>query len=158
MTRAGDGDRIDWWSGSPYRGLRAFDLEHAAVFFGRERAEREITEALVRHAGEGAAFMLVLGASGSGKSSLVRAGLLPDLVAPGVVAGVSTWRHAVVDPVQLAPEIFAGLAAALMREDALPELAAVGYQSTEQQGWLMLHRTRELLMRIKRFAETCCNV
>ena len=131
VTRAIAGDRIDWWSGSPYRGLQAFDVEHAAVFFGRERAEREITEALVRHAGEGAAFMLVLGASGSGKSSLVRAGLLPDLIAPGVVAGVSTWRHAVIDPAQLAPDLFAGLAAALMRERALPELAAVGYQEAE---------------------------
>ena len=85
----------------------------------------------MRHAGDGAAFMLVLGASGSGKSSLVRAGLLPDLVAPGVVAGVSTWRHVIIDPAQLAPDLFAGLAAALMRERALPELAALGYQETE---------------------------
>src|SRR6266702_699592 len=41
-------DRIEWWSGSPYRGLQAFDMEHAVVFFGRERAEREISGALVR--------------------------------------------------------------------------------------------------------------
>src|SRR5438445_319559 len=57
-------DRIEWWSGSPYRGLQAFDMEHAVVFFGRERAEREISEALVRHAGQGKGFMLVVGASG----------------------------------------------------------------------------------------------
>lgn len=131
VTRAAAGERIDWWSGSPYRGLQVFDSEHAAVFFGRERAERDITEALVRHAGEGTAFMLVLGASGSGKSSLVRAGLLPDLVAPGVVADVSCWRQAIVDPAQLAPDFCAGLAAALMRDHALPELAAVGYQEAE---------------------------
>lgn len=131
LTRAREGDRIDWWSGSPYRGLQVFDQEHAAVFFGRERAERDITEALVRHAGEGAAFMLVLGASGSGKSSLVRAGLLPDLVAPGVVAGVSCWRQVIVDPARLLPDLFTGLAAALMREHALPELADVGYREAE---------------------------
>lgn len=131
LTRPKEGGRIDWWSGSPYRGLQAFDQEHAAVFFGRERAERDITEALVRHAGEGKAFMLVLGASGSGKSSLVRAGILPDLIAPGVVAGVSCWRQAIVDPAQLVPDLFAGLAAALMRDHALPELAAVGYQEAE---------------------------
>ncbi len=124
-------DRIEWWSGSPYRGLQAFDMEHAAVFFGRERAEREISEALVARAGEGSGFMLVLGASGSGKSSLVRAGLLPDLMAPGVVAGVSTWRHLIVNPAELAPDPFAGLAAALLRKQALPELAVLGYREEE---------------------------
>ncbi len=124
-------DRIEWWSGSPYRGLQAFDMEHAVVFFGRERAEREISEALVRHAGQGKGFMLVVGASGSGKSSLVRAGLLPDLIAPGVVGGVSTWRHLIIQPTELAPDPFVGLARALLRPTALPELAAVGYLETE---------------------------
>ena len=125
------GDRIEWWSGSPYRGLQAFDLEHAAIFFGRERAEREITETLTRRANEKAGFVLVIGASGSGKSSLVRAGVLPDLMAPGVVSGVSVWRHAVLQPGDLAPDPFAGLAAALLRQSALPELAEVGYLPEE---------------------------
>ena len=125
------GDRIEWWSGSPYRGLQAFDLAHAAVFFGRERAEREITEALVRRSADEFGFMLVLGASGSGKSSLVRAGLLPDLMAPGVVQGVTVWRHAIVHPAELAPDPFAGLATALLRDEALPELAAIGYREAD---------------------------
>jgi tetratricopeptide (TPR) repeat protein len=123
--------KIDWWSGSPYAGLKAFDVEQAAVFFGRERAEREITENLVRHAAEGAGLMLVLGASGSGKSSVVRAGVLPDLMASGVVAEVSTWRYAIMQPAELASDPFAGLAAALMRPQALPELGAMGYQVTD---------------------------
>jgi hypothetical protein len=38
---------------------------------------------------------LVTGASGSGKSSLVRAGVLPKLTEPGVIEGVSLWRRAV---------------------------------------------------------------
>ena len=131
VARAEPGAKIEWWSGSPYRGLQAFDIEHAAVFFGRERAEREITENLVRRAGEGSGFMLVLGASGSGKSSVVRAGVLPDLMAPGVVGEVSTWRHAIVQTAELAPDPFAGLAAALLRPMALPELGAIGYEQAE---------------------------
>jgi len=130
-TPAGEGARIEWWSGSPYRGLQAFDRDHAAVFFGRERAEREITEALVKRAAENKAFMLVLGASGSGKSSLVRAGLVPDLMAPGVVEGQITWRHVIVHPADLSPAPLEGLAAALLRSDALPELAAIGYGQSE---------------------------
>ena len=134
-SQAREGERIDWWAGSPYRGLQVFDMAHAAVFFGRERAEREITEALVRRAGTldggGKAFMLVLGASGSGKSSLVRAGLLPDVMTPGVVSGVTSWRHAIVHPAELVPDPALGLAAALARDGALPELAALGYADEE---------------------------
>lgn len=125
------GERIDWWSGSPYRGLQAFDVAHAAVFFGRERAEREITEALVQRASEGKAFVLVLGASGSGKSSLARAGLLPDVMAPGVVSGIAAWRHVIVHPAELAPDVALGLASALTRAGALPELTALGYDNGE---------------------------
>jgi tetratricopeptide (TPR) repeat protein len=130
-----EGERIDWWAGSPYRGLQVFDMAHAAVFFGRERAEREITEALVRRAGTldggGKAFVLVLGASGSGKSSLVRAGLLPDVMTPGVVSGVTSWRHAIVHPAELVPDPALGLAAVFARDGALPELAALGYTDEE---------------------------
>src|SRR5262249_28500780 len=124
-------DRIDWWAGSPYRGLEAFDLAQATVFFGRERAEREATEALVRPAAGGRPFLLVLGASGSGKASLVRAGLLPDVMAPGVVGGVSTWRHAAIQPLELAADPAAGLVEALLRPGVLPELGEIGYQPAE---------------------------
>ena len=124
-------DRIDWWKGSPYRGLQAFDIEQAAVFFGRAAAERAVSEALVSKAAEKSAFMLLLGASGSGKSSLVRAGILPDLMAPGIVSGVTTWRYAVIQPSELTPDPFAGLAAVLLRENVLPELAAIGYRQDD---------------------------
>ena len=75
--------------------------------------------------------MLLLGASGSGKSSLVRAGILPDLMAPGVVAGVTAWRYAVIQPTELAPDAFAGVAAALLGKTALPELSEIGYRQKE---------------------------
>ena len=123
--------RIDWWSGSPYLGLHAFDLAHSAVFFGRERAVRDIAEALARRAGAGCGFVVVLGASGVGKSSLARAGVAADLTAPGVVAGVAAWRIAVVEAADLAADPFAGLAAALLRPGALPEFAALGYSADE---------------------------
>ena len=122
------GDRIDWWQGSPYRGLQSFDIEQAAVFFGRAGAERAVSEALVNRAADNAAFMLLLGASGAGKSSLVRAGILPDLMAPGIVSGVTTWRHAVIQPSELMPDPFMGLAESLLGEKVLPELGVIGYR------------------------------
>ena len=58
----------------PYRGLRTFDEAHAEYFFGREADVQRVLEKL-----KTSRFLAVIGASGSGKSSLVRAGVLPAL-------------------------------------------------------------------------------
>ena len=63
---------------SPYRGLLAFEPADGDLFFGRE----ELAAAMVRELRE-SGFLAVVGASGSGKSSLVRAGLVPALAADG---------------------------------------------------------------------------
>ena len=69
-----DGDR------APYPGLNAFQEKDCAVFFGRDKDIRDGLDALNRLQRLGAAkALIVLGSSGSGKSSLVRAGLLPRL-------------------------------------------------------------------------------
>ena len=109
--------------GSPFRGLQPFDVGHAAMFFGRRRAVEHARERLVDAAGRGTPFLLVLGASGSGKSSLVRAGLAPRVAQPGAVAGVDTWRTCVMRPGEGDTPLHA-LARALYAPAALPELAA----------------------------------
>ena len=76
----------------PYRGLAPFDAAHAKYFFGRERLVAELVARLV-----GSTLLAVVGPSGSGKSSAVRAGLLPAL-ADGVVPGSEHWRRAVMRP------------------------------------------------------------
>ncbi|MBI3515030.1 MAG: AAA family ATPase [Proteobacteria bacterium] len=128
-TRGAGGQAADivWHQGSPFRGLSAFEVEHSPVFFGRAQAEREVTEALVSRAAAGCAFVLVLGASGSGKSSLVRAGVLPALMAPGVVDRTDLWRYCIWRPSETAVDLFDGLAAALIgQRAALPELPDAG--------------------------------
>jgi hypothetical protein len=64
---------------SPFRGLEPFREEDAAVFFARHADSERIAEAVRTHA-----FVPVAGASGVGKSSLVRAGVLPRLRADGL--------------------------------------------------------------------------
>jgi hypothetical protein len=65
---------------SPYPGLFAFDEADAAVFFGRDEEIRRLIERLnARRAQGGEKLVAVLGASGSGKSSLIRAGVVPRL-------------------------------------------------------------------------------
>lgn len=73
---------------APYPGLPSFEAADAAVYFGRDTEVRELIDRLrARRALGGAHMVAVLGASGSGKSSLVRAGVLPRLAKfePGFV-------------------------------------------------------------------------
>ncbi len=67
---------------SPYRGLDTFEFDNASLFFGRSAAIAATKERLEKQADAGSAFLLIYGMSGAGKSSLLRAGLLPALVAP----------------------------------------------------------------------------
>ena len=76
----------------PFKGLAHFEREDAPWFFGRERIVAEIAAHLVTRP-----VIAVVGASGSGKSSLVRAGLLPAL-AEGALPGSESWRVVVTGP------------------------------------------------------------
>lgn len=61
---------------NPYRGLKSFEERHASLFFGRETLIEQLSQRLAQ---PGQPLVTVLGVSGSGKSSLVKAGLLPYL-------------------------------------------------------------------------------
>jgi hypothetical protein len=122
-----DGTSAPLWTQSPFRGLQAFDLEHALIYCGRTRAVTDVLDALRRQAESGRPLILVIGTSGSGKSSLVRAGALPLLMQPRVIEDVVAWRYALMRPSDAREGgPMASLAAALLQASALPDLAAGG--------------------------------
>jgi WD40 repeat protein len=76
----------------PYPGLRPFETHEAEIFFGREAHVDRLLEILQQQR-----FLAVIGPSGCGKSSLVRAGLLPAVLAGWLGTG-SDWRIAKMRP------------------------------------------------------------
>jgi WD40 repeat protein/transcriptional regulator with XRE-family HTH domain len=100
----------DWPSGlaqtrCPYRGLQPFHEDDTELFFGREGDVQRLLERL-----KTTRFLAVVAPSGSGKSSLVRAGLLPAL-RRGALPGSEVWRPVVFTP---GPEPLTTLAAHLL--------------------------------------------
>ncbi|UQQ15932.1 winged helix-turn-helix domain-containing protein [Xanthomonas arboricola] len=77
-----------WGHGSPYVGLQAFDPAHAEVFFGRSHAIAQVLGAMRAQLHSQRGLVLVSGASGCGKTSLLRAGVVPLLAQPGGLDGL----------------------------------------------------------------------
>ena len=77
----------------PFPGLRPFRSEEDFLFFGREEQVSELLNLLQRHR-----FLAVVGSSGSGKSSLVRCGLMSQLHGGMMLDAGAQWKVAVMQP------------------------------------------------------------
>jgi tetratricopeptide (TPR) repeat protein len=78
---------------NPFPGLRPFEADEEHLFFGREKEVDELLRRL-----RTTRFLLVVGSSGTGKSSLVRSGLIPALESGFMLGAGSTWRTIVSRP------------------------------------------------------------
>lgn len=135
---------VRWHQGSPFRGLESFDLSHAPVFFGRTRARNELRDLLIQRIDDGCAFLLVMGASGSGKSSLVKAGLMSDLLLPGMIGTVALCRSAQMRPADGAANPIDTLAGQIIA--AVPELTGLGQSSERLTKFLRADPTEAAFM------------
>ena len=120
---------------NPFRGLSFFDYEDAPFFCGRTKSVGELLDVLQQQAAAKKPFVLVLGPGGSGKTSLVRAGVLPILTRVGTTEQEGPWRLALARPAgRGGKDPFQALAAALLGESALPELS----DAHNHDGWRYL--------------------
>ncbi len=99
------------WTDSPYPGLDAYTPEQAPIYFGRGR---EADQLLKQFADSSVRFVAVVGVSGSGKSSLVMAGLLPRLRS-GII-GYAPWLDLVFKPGERGDNPFLALAFVLKNQ------------------------------------------
>src|SRR5216683_5503297 len=81
------------WDINPFPGLRSFESSETHLFFGRDGQSDELLGILARNR-----FVAVVGVSGSGKSSLVRSGLLPAIERGFMPGAGSDWRILTIRP------------------------------------------------------------
>ena len=81
------------FEGNPFPGLRPFEFDENYLFFGREEQVAQLLQRL-----GSTRFLAVVGASGSGKSSLVRAGLLPELHGGTMTSTSIAWELSIMRP------------------------------------------------------------
>ncbi|HYE65501.1 MAG TPA: hypothetical protein VD966_07960 [Pyrinomonadaceae bacterium] len=78
---------------NPFPGLRPFEFSESHLYFGRDGQSEQLLKKL-----SATRFLAVVGTSGSGKSSLVRAGLLPTLYGGFMASAGSNWKVAIMRP------------------------------------------------------------
>lgn len=104
-----------WQGDSPFVGLSAFSPEQANVFFGRSKQISTLLQRVSTQISYGRAFCLLLGSSGSGKSSLVNAGVLPALMSGAGYDGFRVESYCQLDFADINKErLFLDLASTLL--------------------------------------------
>jgi eukaryotic-like serine/threonine-protein kinase len=102
-----------WTKGSPYVGLSAFGADHASVFCGRSRIVADLLKAMRVQIENQRRFVLIVGASGCGKTSLLRAGAIPLLTKPDGFDGLRALSVTTCDLAANGSDPLAPLTAAL---------------------------------------------
>lgn len=89
--------QANWHDASPFLGLSAYSTAESKVFFGRNALTRELITRISTQFKQQRPFTLVMGPSGSGKSSLVHAGLLPRLLDSKGTNGIRAYDYLSID-------------------------------------------------------------
>ncbi|WP_295884985.1 ATP-binding protein [uncultured Thiohalocapsa sp.] len=135
-----DGDVWDTREhGPPYPGSRPYECVHALVFFGRRADAKTVIDRLKQRSLSGQPNLLVAGASGIGKTSLIQAAVRPALTQSHASGDATAFRWCDVD-VSADPQApLLTLAASLTRDDCLPEIMEHEHARTHAQLRDLMH-------------------
>lgn len=136
-----------WQQGSPFPGLQAYDARYASVFFGRGAQIDTLLSRIAQQIQFGRAFCLLLGPSGSGKSSLINAGVMPNLMQQGGFNGIQVLSYTSMDLADVAPkQLLSDLAAALLDWEYNDEPVFAG-DSSESLAQALLAAPQQVIAR-----------
>ncbi|MBH0038028.1 MULTISPECIES: nSTAND1 domain-containing NTPase [unclassified Pseudoalteromonas] len=125
-----------WQGGSPFLGLSAYNPSDTHLFFGRNQSIETLLNRISSQVKFGRAFCLILGPSGTGKSSLVNAGILPKLLDERGYNGIGVVSYAQLDFADVHQNrLFLDLASALLDWDInnLPVFEGLSAQTLAEQ-------------------------
>jgi WD40 repeat protein/serine/threonine protein kinase len=148
VTAVGGPEPVEEEPRNPYKGVRPFEVSDASDFFGRDALVDELATAVASHR-----LVTVVGPSGSGKSSLLRAGLIPALRS-GRLPDSDQWLITQMRP---GPDPFSAMAEAFLRVavDPVPDLGARLRDPTALGDIVeqLLPATSELVLIVDQFEE-----
>lgn len=142
---------------SPYVGLQSFQEQDADRFFGREKLSQDLVARV-----QASRFVVIAGPSGSGKSSLARAGLIPALK-KGALAGSENWLYEILTPGRRPVEALGRVVDNLKDLNAGDDLRQKGRtDATRLSRWLEAalgdQRTRRAILLVDQFEESFTQV
>jgi len=115
------------WDKTPYMGLLPFKQEHSEIYFGREEEIHRFLEKMEHIRTTPNRFILLLGPSGSGKSSFLQAGVLPCLENFPSETLQAEWRQIILTPSQGKDDIISYFCTLLCEDSCLPSLKEVDF-------------------------------
>jgi len=137
---------------NPYRGLEAFEEIHQNLFFGRQQLIKDLQTFVETHP-----HTVVLGASGTGKSSLVKAGLVPALKRTLDISGQPLWQVLAVlrpgaTPLKALVQALQASSLGLTLTSDTPEALALAFTTSLEQ-WRQINPQDKLLLVIDQAEE-----
>lgn len=115
QEQIGENVYIKEWDGNPYVGLRSYEETEASIFCGRQSLIYDIAEHWIQQTDSHAQKpLLILGESGSGKSSLVKAGLIPYL--NNMSSEKQTYKTLIMTPSEFRGNVYHGIVSKLLEE------------------------------------------
>ncbi|WP_421131887.1 winged helix-turn-helix domain-containing protein [Alteromonas sp. A079] len=147
QTRASE---TDWQGGSPFPGLKAFSPAESQIYFGRHELVQRLLTRLADQCSRKRPFSLIIGPSGSGKSSLIHAGVLPKLLDKKSGSSVHTIDYVSIDMSDVTPKAIIEEIAASMLDWDIGDKPVFEGESTHSLTTLLLNNPEHVVLLAKK--------
>jgi DNA-binding winged helix-turn-helix (wHTH) protein/tetratricopeptide (TPR) repeat protein len=147
QTRASE---TNWQGGSPFPGLKAFSTAESQIYFGRHELVQRLLTRLADQCTRKRPFSLIIGPSGSGKSSLIHAGVLPKLLDKKSGSGIYALDYVSIDMSDVTPKALIKELAASMLDWDISDKPVFEGESADSLSNLILNNPEHVAQHAKK--------